>query len=310
MRRLTGEGLASSRRAQVALIGLTGVFAVIAVSYTLPSPNGLRHVLDVGVYDNVVLAAGAACLARAFVDVRDRMAWIAIGTAGLAWGIGDTVWTFTVADMSDPPYPSTADHFYLAVYPAAYVGIVLLLHSRVHELRKSLWLDGVISGLAVAAVGTAIIFPAIKHTVDGGTGAAVATNVAYPLADLTLIGIVVWALAVTGWRPGRTWGLVAAGLLVFSISDCFYLYQTAVGTYVSAAATDLGWVGGCVLLAWAAWQPRTSKPPAIVEGWPLLFAPVTFGLIGLAVLLYDHVERVNPLALVLASLSILGVIAR
>ena len=117
-----------------------------------------------------------------------------------------------------------------------------------------------ISGLAVGAVGTAVIFPAILDTVGGASRAAVTTNIAYPLLDLTLIGMVVWALAVTGWRPGRTWGLVAAGLLVFSISDCLYLYQTAVGTYSNGSPTDLGWVAGCVLLAWAAWQPRTAEP--------------------------------------------------
>ena len=44
---------------------------------------------------------------------------------------------------------------------------MLLLRSRVQELRSSLWLDGVISGLAVGAVGTAIIFPAILDTVGG-----------------------------------------------------------------------------------------------------------------------------------------------
>ena len=105
------------------------------------------------------------------------------------------------------------------------------------------------------------------------------TNIAYPLLDLALIGMVVWALAVTGWRPGRTWGLVAAGLLVFSISDCLYLYETAVGTYSNGSPTDLGWVAGCVLLAWAAWQPRTDASRArAIEGWPLLVAPVGFGL--------------------------------
>ena len=159
-------------------------------------------------------------------------------------------------DLADPPFPSLADIGFLAVYPPAYVAIVLLLRSRVKDLRSSLWLDGVISGLAVGAVGTAVIFPAILDAVGGASRAAVTTNIAYPLLDLTLIGMVVWALAVTGWRPGRTWGLVAAGLLVFSISDCLYLYETAVGTYTNGSPTDLGWVAGCVLLAWAAWQPR------------------------------------------------------
>jgi diguanylate cyclase (GGDEF)-like protein len=303
--------LASSRRAQTALLALTATFAVVAVEYTFGLSDGLRRVIELGVYNNLVLAAGVLCLVRSAADTRDRIAWAAMGTAVLAWGIGNTIWTFTVADLADPPYPSLADVGFLAVYPPAYVGLVLLLRSRVVELRTSLWLDGVISSLAVGAVGTAVIFPAILDALGEGTSqAAVTTNIAYPLLDLTLIGIVVWALAVTGWRPGRTWGLVAAGLLVFSVSDCLYLYETAVGTYANGSPTDLGWAAGCLLIGWAAWQPRSTRPVAVIDGWPLLLAPVAFGLVGLAVLVYDHVHRVNALALVLASMSILAVIAR
>ena len=302
--------LACGRRAQRLLIVLTALLALIAVEYTFAVSSSLRELIEVALYNNVVLAAGAACILRAVVEPRDRIAWAAMGTAVAAWGIGNTIWTFTVADLTDPPYPSVADIGFLAFYPPAYVALVLLLRSRVRELRSSLWLDGVISGLAVGAVGTAVVFPAILGALDGASHAAVATNIAYPLLDLTLMGMVVWALAMTGWHPGRTWGLVSAGLLVFSVSDCLYLYETAVGSYSNGSPTDLGWIGGCVLLAWAAWQPRTAEQKRVIEGWPLLLAPVAFGLAGLAVLLSDQAESVQPFALALASASILGVIAR
>jgi two-component system cell cycle response regulator len=301
--------LAANPRAASVLLGLTAVFGLLAVEYTFQLSGWLRHALNVGVYNNVMLAAGAACVARGVAVRHERLAWLLVGAAVLAWGIGDTVWTFTVANMENPPFPSYADAGFLAVYPPAYVAIVLLLRSRVGQLRSSLWLDGVIGGLAVGAVGTAVVFQAVLGAL-GGSPAAVATNLAYPLADLTLIALVVWALAVTGWRPGRTWGFVAAGLLVFSISDCLYLYQTAVGSYVYGSPTDLGWVAGGLLLAWAAWQPHGVRVKSAMEGWPLLIAPVLFGLLGLSVLLYDHFHAVNPLSLGLASLSILGVIVR
>src|SRR5204863_198064 len=114
-------------------------------------------------------------------------------------------------------------------------------------------------------------------------------------------GLVCVALGVVGWRPGRAWGLIAAGLLVFSISDCLYLYETAVGSYTYGSPTDLGWVAGGLLLAWAAWQPRAETIDVIVEGRWLLVAPVTSGLLALGVLVYDHGRPVNPLALALAA---------
>ena len=301
--------LASSRSVASVLLVLTGVLLLCGVEFTFHLSHGLRHVLNEWVYNNVMLAAGAACIVRGIVHRRDRLAWILMGTAVAAWGIGDTIWTFTVASDPNPPFPSIADIGFLAVYPPAYVAIVLLLRSRTGTVRGSLWLDGVIGGLTVAAVGTAVVFQAVVDALGGST-AAIATNLAYPLADLTLIALVVWSLAVTGWRPDRTWALLAAGLLVFSISDCLYLYQTATGSYVQGSPTDLGWVAGGVLLAWAAWQPRRLRAHAKVEGWGLLFAPVGFGLLALGVLVYDHFHRINPLSLALAGAAILAIIAR
>jgi two-component system cell cycle response regulator len=106
------------------------------------------------------------------------------------------------------------------------------------------------------------------------------------------------------------WALLASGLIVFSVSDCLYLYQTAAGSYVFGSPTDLGWIAGGLLLAWAAWQPQRERAKAKLDGWALLVAPVGFGLLALGVLIYDHVHRVNPVSLGLAGAAILAVIAR
>ncbi|MFL6067004.1 MAG: HD domain-containing phosphohydrolase [Gaiellaceae bacterium] len=301
--------LTSRPQATPVLLAVTAAFALCALEFTFHVSGDLRAFLNDWVYDNIVFAAGAACLSRGIVVRRDRLAWILMGIAVMSWGAGDTVWTVTIGDDPSPPAPSFADLGYLAVYPFAYVSIVLLLRSRMGSLRGGLWLDGVIGAFAIGAVGTAIILPAVIDTLGGST-ASVATNLAYPLADLILVALVVWALAVTGWRPGRTWGLLAAGLLVFAVSDCLYLYHSATGSYVEGSVTDLGWVAGGLLLAWAAWQPETRPARARTEGWPLLLPPVTFGLAALGVLVYDHFERVYALSLVLAGAAILGVIAR
>jgi diguanylate cyclase (GGDEF)-like protein len=300
---------ASSRSAAIWLLVLSGAFLVCAAEYTLSINNALRQVLNDGAYDAIMLGAAAMCLARGFAVMRDRAAWILIGIALTAWGIGDVYWTYAVSTNPDAPYPSFADLGYLALYPPAYIALFLLLRSRVGRLRDSLWLDGFIGALAVAALGTAVVFQAVLRA-TGGPPAAVATNLAYPLADLTLSGLVVWGLAMTGWRPGRTSGLIAAGLLVFSASDCAYLYETAVGTYVHGSMTDLGWIAGGVFLAWAAWQPEEKQAEARMDGWHLLLAPAGFALVALALLVYDHFHRINELPLALSGAAVIALIAR
>jgi len=301
--------LPENRRAAGALVLITAALVACVLEFTLHVSPSVQHFAVYWLYNGLVLAAGLVCVGRGLSSTRERAAWILIGAAVLSWGVGNTVWTFAYVGLPSPPYPSLADPFWLAVYPPVYVALLLLLHSRAGRIRPSVWLDGVIAGVAVAAVGTAVVFQEVLNATSGSR-AAIATNLSYPLADLTMIALVVWVLAVSGWTVGRAWGLIAAGLLVFSISDCLYLFQTANGSYLAGGATDLGWVGGCVLLAWAAWQPAGRRVRARLEGRSMLVAPIVFGLLALAVLVYDHFRPVNPLSLVLATAAILAVLAR
>jgi diguanylate cyclase (GGDEF)-like protein len=301
--------LSTSLRASAALLLLTAALAVCSVQFTFKVSASIQHFVVYWLYNALVIAAGLVCAARGLAGTRERAAWSLIGAAIVSWGVGNTIWTFVYVALPSPPYPSIADIFWLALYPPVYVALVLLLRSRAGSVRRSLWLDGVIGSLAIAALGTAFVFQAVLDATSGSKG-AVATNLSYPLADLTLIALVVWVLGVTGWRPGRAWGLFVAGLLVFSVSDCLYLFQTAEGTYTAGGPTDLGWVAGSVLLAWAAWQPAQARRRVRLDGWVLLVAPATFGLIALGVLVYDHFTPVNSLSLVLASAAIVAVITR
>ena len=298
-----------SRRATAALIVMTVALGACTLEFTLHFNSVLQHLVVYWLYNGLVLAAGLTCIARGVSGSRDRAPWVLIGSAVVSWGVGNTIWTFGYVSLPSPPYPSVADAFWLAVYPPVYVALLLLLRSRAGAVRRSVWLDGIIASLAVAAVGTAVVFQAVLEATSGSK-AAIATNLAYPLADLTTIALVVWVLAVSGWRIGRAWGLIAAGLLVFSVSDCLYLFQTAAGSYVAGGATDLGWVGGCVLLAWAAWQPASRTIHARIEGWAVLLAPIGCGLLALAVLVYDHFRPLNSLSLVLSTTAILAVLVR
>src|SRR6266542_4409721 len=88
--------LATSRTATGALLALTAALMLCAVEYTFHLSSGLTDVLNNWVYNNVMLAAGAACVARGILRERDRVAWFLMGASFCSWGFGDTIWTFTV----------------------------------------------------------------------------------------------------------------------------------------------------------------------------------------------------------------------
>jgi two-component system cell cycle response regulator len=261
-------------------------------------------------HDVVLLASAALILVRAFGAPRERTAWLLIGLGVLAWSLGEVYYTAVLWDAEVIAIPSPADVGYLLLPPLALAGILLLLRARARSVPRTLLVDGVIAGLAVGAFSAALVFDAVLDNVEGNA-LAVATNLAYPLGDLVLLSLIVGALAGTGWRLDRTWMLLAIGVSTFWLADSLYLVKTAEGTFVSGGPIDTGWWAGLFLIAIAAWQ----RPPARVrapqgESLRLIAVPLSFGLVSLAMLVYDSFWSLNPLAIALAAASLVAVMIR
>jgi diguanylate cyclase (GGDEF)-like protein len=288
------------------LLALAGAYAV---ETQLGIHGGLDRLFDSWVYNGLLLASSGACLARGVLVRAERVPWLLLGTALLLWTAGDLYYLVFLSDLDEIPIPSLSDPFYLAFYPVSYVALALLLRARIDRFRGNLWLDGVIASLAVAALGAAVIFDEVIST-TGGSPLVVATNLAYPLADLLLLALVVATFALTGWRFDRTWALVAAGFAVFAVSDTIYLYESAAGRYVEGELLDVGWPAALVLIACSAWQPLTKLEGVRTESWQALTLPTFFAGVGLSLLVYDHFDRINGVAFVLATATIAAVIVR
>jgi diguanylate cyclase (GGDEF)-like protein len=286
------------------LLTLAGAYAV---ETQLGVQGGFDRLFDTWVYNGLLLASSGTCLARGLLVRAERVPWLLLGTALLLWTAGDLYYLAFLSDLAEIPIPSLSDPFYLAFYPVSYVALALLLRARIDRFRGNLWLDGVIASLAVAALGAAVIFDKVIST-TGGSPLVVATNLAYPLADLLLLALVVATFALTGWRFDRTWALVAAGFAVFAVTDSIYLYESAVGRYVEGELLDVGWPAALVLIACSAWQPLTKLEGVRTESWQTLTLPTLSAGVGLSLLIYDHFDGINGVAFVLATATIAAVI--
>ena len=289
------------------LASLMGAYAAMAALglYT----DGIGSVIDVPLYTALEFSAAIFCLARAFVPGVERAPWLAIGAGIASFAIGDFYFSFFLADDATIPYPSVSDAGYLGLYPLVYLGLGLLLRGRTLQANRSFWLDGTIAGLAVAAIGAALVFGTIVDT-TGGASLTVMTNLAYPLGDLGLLVVVVTTLGLTGWQVDRVWACVLAGCALFAVTDTIYLWQTAKETYVQSTILDAGWPAGLLLFAFAAWQPKRAIVHRRLEGFRFLVVPVGFGLIALLLLVWDHYHRLNETAMVFSTLTIAAVIGR
>ena len=246
-------------------------------------------------------------MARAAAVREERAAWLLMGLGLLAWAAGEVTWTLMLADDPNPPYPSGADVLYLAFYPATYASLLLLARSRTESFRSSLWLDGAIAALTVAALVAALAFQPIVDATSGDT-AEIAVNIAYPVGDLLLLTLVVSVFGLNGWRPDPVWLLICGGLALTALADGLYLVQTATDSYVAGTLLDVAWPASTLLVAVAAWQPVRRK--ITIQDWLVIAVPVGCGLVAVELLVYDHFERVNAVAVSLAAWALLLALAR
>jgi diguanylate cyclase len=271
------------------------------------------HRLDVlttnVVQNNLFLVAALLCAARAWFVEEERWAWAVVALGVFAWFPALTVFHLVISKMDPMPFPSIADAFWLSSYPCFYVGMVMLARHRLRHAGSALWLDGFTGALAVSALGAAVVLRVVLPAL-GGPIEIVATNLAYPLADLVLIGFVVGMMALLGWRPGRAWALLGAGLLVLVVADGIFLLQTAKGSYAIGAPVDAMWPAAFLVVAGAAWQ-RTSRGERVdLQGRSALVLPALFVTLAVGILAYGTFTKVNIVAIGLAVVTLLAAALR
>ena len=95
-----------------------------------------------------------------------------------------------------------------------------------------------------------------------GTPLEVATSLAYPLGDIAMLAIVVGVIALTGWRPDRTWSLLLPALRPWSSPTSPTRCRT------EAALPGGNWIDPIYLisaacLGAAVWQPARGHDRTI-----------------------------------------------
>jgi two-component system, cell cycle response regulator len=289
---------------------LLGGTLLIAIHDWLGVDAGLSALSEV-LYDAVVLGAGVACLMRASDYRRERTAWLLIGAAILCWGAAEVYWTLFIEGNPSAPYPSPADVGYLAFYPLAYAGLAMLVRARAHEINWRLWMDGLIAALGTAALGTAFVFDFVANHATGST-LEVLTTLSYPLGDVVMLAMAVGVVALTGWRPGRTWSLLLAGLSALVIADIAFTLQST-----DAALPGGEWINpiyliAAVCLGAAVWQPTEANEITSPhgEGRREIVVPAVFAAVMIGLFAMQYYSATGGLSTVLWGTTMTAVIVR
>ncbi|HET7120741.1 MAG TPA: diguanylate cyclase [Solirubrobacterales bacterium] len=299
------------RRAVFAVIGVLCALlaAYAAVIFWALGGEGLQDFFGRWVYDALVLGAAALVLLRAASDPRERRAWLALGVGLLLWALGQTYYSVVLYYAEPAPFPSPSDALFLLFYPATYLALVLLLRARIARLEPLAWVDGLIGALAIAGVAAALIFPPVLEAL-GGSAFGVGVSLAYPCADLVLLGLLFGGLAASRWRGGGTWLAIAGALLLFAAADVVYLSAAGQSTEALNLAS-VGWPLAFILLAAASWLP--SKPvEASTDGIERrrIVVPIVLATATIALLAVGTIQPIGVAAVVLGVACLLAVLVR
>jgi diguanylate cyclase (GGDEF)-like protein len=256
----------------------------------------------------VILLAGVAAIWRAAQARHDRLAFLMLGLACVAWGGAEIVNAAWIKHLDAPPVPSAADVLWFAYYPFTIAGVALLVRRRVGRVPSAYWFD---AAIAVAAVGAAalVLSAGLVAQATGPNLLATIINVGYPAGDLVTLLLVVSAMIVCRDRLTRGWVLLMTAQAACIVADTAFLLSFGAETWTPNNPLSLGYPVGALLLALAVWQldgpaavPADDRP----RSSSLLLSAVSGGL-AICLLVSDHFDRI-PTGTVLMAMSALALL--
>ncbi|MEV7781407.1 EAL domain-containing protein [Kitasatospora sp. NPDC088351] len=243
------------------------VLAVLCLAYTLGASLGWgSSQLAVFMGDfglaAAALAAALSCLAYGCtVGGHARPAWLLFGLSSLMVSFGNGTWGwYELVDRTRPPQESPAEYAFLLFAPLAITGVLVLAQ---RPRNAAGWLCLLLDGWLVAgSLFTLSWSLALGRIAAGEDGSPLrlALNLAYPVLDILLVSLVVGLRF--GGRDGNRAAVHTAmvGLAVTVLCDALFTSPELRNSYHSGELLDAGWFAGSLLLAWAPWSPRWSRP--------------------------------------------------
>jgi diguanylate cyclase (GGDEF)-like protein/PAS domain S-box-containing protein len=184
-------------------------------------------------------------------------AWWLLALALAAFGGGNAVGDVLAVPAGPATWhPSTADVLYLAMYPLAAAGLLLLVRHRTGGRDGASLLDAL--SFTVAAAPLLWIFLIDPYVHDAGLGwPERATAIAYPLGDVLLLVVLARLLITDRSRPAAV--LLAVGTAGMLVSDVLHSLRQHDAGWPVGSPYDLGWV--VFFCAWGA----AALHPSMVE---------------------------------------------
>lgn len=166
---------------------------------------------------------------------------------GLGIILGQSTWFyFNTFASTEIPYPSIADFFYLAFYPANMIAL-FFINNRLNIKWK---LADTVICLIFAIIFSVITSSFVNQSVSSSDPIFITIlNFSYPIMDALLLAISVTIMRSHIGSGYQYFFLLMFGYLITAIADTAFSYQTLNETYWNGNTTDFLYVLAYTLLA-------------------------------------------------------------
>lgn len=163
-------------------------------------------------------------------------AWIFFTIFAVCWFMAEQVWTVCELVYHQKPFPSGADLFYIAGYPAYFVFSLLYLKPFKDAVsRKKI--------ILASAVAISLLIPTLYMTLENNTDEdqlSVVLGAFYPVADaIVLVPAMIGVMLFLGGRVSFLWSLVLIGILLEVVADTGFQYISLDGSYYTGHPVDI-----------------------------------------------------------------------
>jgi signal transduction histidine kinase len=187
-------------------------------------------------------------------------AWRLLGSAALAWGLGQVVWTVIELRDGSPAVPTLADAGYLAAVPLLIAGVLAFPTAPMRATaRLRTLLDGLLIAASLLFLGWATVLGEAFRNDGGSSSIERAFCLAYPLGDIVAGTIVLVLLTRSRGRGVVHLSMIAAAVFSLLVADLGFAYKHPTGSYGTGGLVDAGWVVGWLLLAATALKPTVAE---------------------------------------------------
>jgi diguanylate cyclase (GGDEF)-like protein/PAS domain S-box-containing protein len=221
-----------------------------------------------------------------------RLPWLLVALGQTLFVAGDVIaYNYERFFHQSLPFPSIADVFYLAVYPALIAGILLLIRRRTPGRDRASLIDSVVIAIGVGVLSWVFLMAPYAHDSTLSVSTKL-ISIAYPLMDVLLLTVTLRLAFGTGRRE-RAFYLLGVGVVSLLVTDSVYGWLLLHGGYATGGLLDGGWIAFYLLWGAAALHPsvRSVSEPTLVQDSRL--TRTRLALLGAAALVAPSVQAIE-----------------